>query len=358
LNVNFQSYADEALSKLMEPIRKKYDLPSMAVMILDSKGIVASDISGVRKVGTDIPVTLHDKWHLGSNTKAMTATLVARFIDQGKLTWETRLDKIFPEFAPHFHPGFKDVTLLHLLTHSSGIPTNMDYNRILKEGSVQKQRLILLKEALEKQPEHPLGTKNIYSNTGYIILGAALEKVSGSTWENLIQTEIFSPLQMRTAGFGGTGTLGRIDQPWGHYSSGKPTKINGPTMDNGPFLGPAGRVHCSIEDWSKFIADQLRGARGQDGLLKSATYTKLLKPFIGNRFACGWGLTKNDIVGDTVLSHAGTNTMNYSYAVIAPSQDFAVLICTNQGGDNIRKVCVEVADLLLTFQMEKLKAAK
>jgi CubicO group peptidase (beta-lactamase class C family) len=356
LGMNFQIHADENISKLLEPVRKKYALPALAAMILNSKGIIASDVSGVRKVKTDIPATINDKWHLGSDTKAMTATLIARFIEQDKLQWDTKLASIFPELSDHFDPGFKEITLIQILTHFAGLPKNVDYMRILKIGGpVQTQRISVLKEGIGKPPIYQPGTKYSYSNVGYIILGAVLEKVSNSSWEDLIQKELFLPLQMKSAGFGGAVTLGKIDQPCGHLHNGEPVEGYGPALYNLQMGGPAGSVHCTLEDWSKFVADHLRGARGIDGLLKSKTYIKLQTPMYGNKSACGWGITNNSIVGAPVLSHRGSNNMNFAAVVMAPTQDFAVLVCTNQGGENAGNACSEAVDILLSFQMEKLK---
>jgi CubicO group peptidase (beta-lactamase class C family) len=126
----------------------------------------------------------------------------------------------------------------------------------------QTQRLQALKQSLSKKPEFGSGSKHQYSNLGYVIVGAIVEKVTGMSWEKAIQERIFKPLEMKTAGFGGTGTPGQIDQPWGHKEGGRSVPANGPSVDNPPILGPAGCVHCSIQDWAKFVTDQLRGARG------------------------------------------------------------------------------------------------
>jgi CubicO group peptidase (beta-lactamase class C family) len=356
----FPGRADEDLGKLLEPIQKKYNLPSIAAVILNSKGITSSHASGVRKVGTDIVVTTDDQWHLGSCTKTMTATLVGLYVEKGKLRWDTKLVEIFPDLADKFDPGLKDITVVHLLAHSAGLARDVNYKLILERGgSVQTERINILKEAVAKPPEYPPGIKHLYSNAGYIILGAVLEKVSGSTWEEMVQKELFLPLDMKSAGFGGTGTPGKIDQPWGHYHNDDLAKTNGPKMDNPPHIGPAGTVHCTLQDWAKFVSDQLRGARGADGILKGATYLKLQSPaFNSKKQACGWGITNNDIVGDRVWSHLGSNNMNFAYAVMVPSKDFAVLVVTNKGGDITRKACGEAIDALLTYQMEKLKPAK
>ena len=144
---------------------------------------------------------------------------------------------------------------------------------------------------------------------------------------------VFEPLQMTTAGFGGTGTPGQIDQPWPHTADGEPTAENGPAMDNPPVMGPAGRVHCSIQDWAKFVQDQLRGDRGESALLQPATYQTLHTPPGGGNYALGWITVERDWGGGKVLNHGGDNTMNFANVWVAPKRDFAILVCANQSGD-------------------------
>ena len=108
---------------------------------------------------------------------------------------------------------------------------------------------------------------------------------------------------------------------------------NGPSVDNPPVIGPAGTVHCSIAGWSKFIADHLRGARGERALLKADTYQALHTPRFGAVSALGWGVSSRSVGGATAFAHSGSNGMNASVVLIAPSRDLAVLAVTNQGDD-------------------------
>jgi len=142
---------------------------------------------------------------------------------------------------------------------------------------------------------------------------------------------VFEPLGMTSAGFGGLGTPGTIDQPWGHLAKGKPVKGNGPDWDNPPVAGPAGRVHCSIQDWGRFVSDQLRGARGEAGLLSPESFKTLFA--VGGDYPLGWAALDRSWADGKAYSHSGSNTMNYCTAWLAPNRDFAVLACANMGLD-------------------------
>ena len=168
-----------------------------------------------------------------------------------------------------------------------------------------------------------------------------------------MREEVFEPLGMTSVGFGGTGIAGELNQPWGHFSDGRAAPTNGPAMDNPPVMSPAGRVHCTIQDWARFVVDQLRGARGEAGLLQPASYRKLHSPAFGDEYALGWYVVDRSWGGGKVLNHAGDNTMNYVNVWVAPQRDFATLVCINQSGHTAFLASDEAATALI-----KLRSAK
>ncbi len=349
------SPGEKEINDILEPIRQKHKLPALTGAIVTSKDLKAIGAVGVRKTGMDIPVTLKDKWHLGSDTKAMTAMLIGALVEQGKLKWETTLEEVFPGIATSLHPKLRKVTIIHLLSHRAGLIANILWLAVPVTGTIQDQRRTVLKMAASAKLLSDPGSKYDYSNLGYVIAGAMAEKVTNTSWEDLITKTIFEPLGMKSVGFGGTGTPGKIDQPWGHGPKGKPVSGNGPKMDNPLVLGPAGTVHCTLEDWSKFVIDQLRGARGEPALLQPETYTKLHTPPFDGNYSLGWLVTERDWSGGTVLTHAGSNTMNFAVVWLAPQRDFAVLVCTNQGGPAAQKACDEAAGELIKLHLKDKK---
>lgn len=323
---------DTNVTQLLRPIRQKFNLPAMAAAVVTSDGLKWVGAVGVRKRGTEIPVTLDDLWHLGSDGKIMTSTLIARLVERGQLRWDTTLAEVFPEYAPKMHPDFRSVTLLELLSHHAGLPANLDLAAYAGEDARQLRRRAVENE-LKNAPESKPGSAYAYSNLGYILAAAIVEKTTGKPWETLIAQEVFQPLHIDSAGFGGTGTPGKIDQPWPHTEDGAPVRENGPDMDNPPVMGPAGRIHCTIQDWGKFVRDQLRGARGEPALLQPASYRALQTQPFGGDYALGWIVIPRSWGGGKVFNHGGDNTMNCANVWVAPKRDFAILICVNQGGN-------------------------
>lgn len=340
---------DQAITALLEPIRAKYGLPALCAAVLTSKEPAVIGAVGVRKAGTEIPATIDDKWHLGSNTKAMTASLAGLLVEEGLLRWELTIGETFPELASDMNSDLKKATLRQLLSHRAGLPANIDWRRISEKGSLREQRYNVVKTACSQKPLAKPGRKFAYSNLGYVIAGAMIERVTSASWETEMQKRLFAPLGMASVGYGGAGTPGKIDQPWSHLAGGKPLPANGPDVDNPLVMAPAGCAHCTMADWALFIADQLRGARGEKGLLRPDTYRVLQTPVNGGDYALGWLAVKRDWAGGMALAHQGSNTMNYANAWLAPARDFAVLVCANQGGDEAFQAADEAVGALIGY---------
>jgi CubicO group peptidase (beta-lactamase class C family) len=340
---------DPVITDLLQPIRQKHDLPALAALVLTSERVVASGTVGVRKRGTDTPAGLADCWHLGSDTKAMTAALLARLVDRQQIRWNSTLPEIFPELAANADPAWTNLTLLHLLAHRAGLPANLDLSRY-RGSDAPAERLRAVQQTLAKPPAKASGSNYLYSNLGYILAGAAAERVTGKSWETALRDELFTPLGMTNAGFGGLGTSGLVDQPWPHRASGQPMPANGPNVDNPPVMGPAGRVHAPLSAWAKFIQDQLRGARGQPALLSPQSYRTLRTPPFGGDYALGWLVMERPWAGGVALHHAGDNTMNHANVWLAPQRDFAILVCANQGGERAARACDEAVAALVQWR--------
>jgi len=338
-----ESPQDTDLVRELTAVREEYALPAVAAAVIVDGELRAVAVVGVRKYGSDVAVEVNDPFHLGSCTKAMTASLVGRLVQQGKLKWETTLAEYFPQWKDTMHPDYRDVTLVHLLSHRAGVPPMTDGFAPVSDGELLQltgkpppvQRRRVTEIVLGQPPVCNPGEKKLYSNAGFTIVGAIIEQVTGEDYETLLRRLLFEPLGMSTAGFGAMGATGQIDAPWQHRRDGdKIVPIDpGPFSDNPPFITPAGRVHCSMEDWAKYVRCVLAATRGEEGLLEPLQVRQLQEPPFGGDYALGWGLHERSWGGGKVLSHAGSNGMNYGVAWVAPLRNFAVLAATNCGGD-------------------------
>lgn len=340
------------LDASLEPIRTENELPALAAAEVVGGKVKEFGAVGIRAFGHPEKVTANDKFHIGSCTKAMTATLVGLLVQQKKLQWDMTLAKALPNFATGMNKAFREATLECLLCNRAGFPgetapkgkTLNDVRRL--PGSVFDQRQAYVKMIVAQAPDAPPNTKFIYSNAGFIVAGAIVEHWTKKPWEKAIKEMLFEPLGMKTAGFGWTASKGKRDQPWAHASDGKRPVEPGPGSDNPLCIGPAGTVHCSIGDWAKFAALHVGGGEGER-LLTDETLEKLHTPVGDQDYAMGWNTTERPWGGGKVLTHAGSNTMNFAVAWLAPKKKFASLAATNCAGKGATKACDDVAGMLI-----------
>lgn len=332
------------LAQVAESIRKQHDLPALALVVVKDGAIRDRVAVGVRKAGDSTQVTPNDVFHIGSCTKSMTATLAALLVEEGTLRWATTIADVLPELKGNMNTEYQDVTLEQLLAHRGGVPgepPEAAWKRAWEEkGTPAEQRREFIEAVLKEAPTAPPGTKTAYSNQGYAIAGAMLERITGTPWERLIAERLFKPLGMDSGGFGPPGKHGELDQPWGHVRDGS---INRPSqLDNPPAIAPAGRVHCSLDDLAGYAIFHL--GRGQGGgLLKPESLTRLHTPLEGGDYALGWVVAERRWAGGKTLSHAGSNTMWYVVMWLAPEKNFAVIVATNVGSSGAARGCDEAA---------------
>ena len=329
-------------------ICQRHNLPALAVVVVKDGQICEREAVGVRKFGDPTPVTTNDVFHIGSCTKSMTATLAAMLIEEGKLKWDTTIAEIFPELRGKMNKQYEAVTVEQLLHHRGGVPGAPPpdaWAQAWKEtGTPTQQRREFIAAVLSQPPEAAPGTKMIYSNQGYAIIGAMLEKITGTNYETLLTEKLFKPLHMDSAGFGPPGTQGATDQPWGHT---RKLLITMPVqLDNPPAITPAGRVHCSLDDLARFVMLHLQ-RNPTNGLLKAETLARLHAPGQDGDYACGWVVLQRGWAGGNALMHNGSNTMWYLVMWLAPEKNFAVIAATNIAGSDAEQGCDEAASSMI-----------
>jgi CubicO group peptidase (beta-lactamase class C family) len=358
---NQDPHGVRSLDDMLHTIRRRFKVPALAAALVEDGRLAALGAVGVRRAGHDERVTHNDRFHLGSCTKAMTATLCALLVEQNKLGWTSTIEEVFPDLAPEIGPDFRAVTLDQLLAHRSGFAEGFTFHSTLwpkirdLRGPLDEQRRTLIKVVLQGDPSAPPGTKYAYSNCGYTIAGAMCEQVTSRPWEDMMRELLFEPLGMSSAGFGPPGSPDRIDAPWGHqlgFWNGKWTAMPPESKsDNPAVIGPAGNVHCSLADWAKFASLHLRGSEDKDSFLTSESFRQLHNPILGGDYAGGWLVAERDWAGGKALTHAGSNTMWFSVIWLAPSRSAALLAATNLGTQMAFNACDTAISKLLESRM-------
>lgn len=349
------------LSQALQNIVETYEVPGIAAAVTDRDGILAMGCAGVRRTGGEQAIDINDKFHLGSCGKAMTATVIAKLVEDGQLSWNMTLGEVFDEQKDRMQPGYADITLAQLLTHRSGMPANppraelnkwrqYDDPMLLHDG-----RMLLLVDTIQRPLEHQPGEAFLYSNLGYVAAALMAEQVTGKVWERLVRERLFVPLKLSSAGFGPPNSPqspGRInpmsmnDAPaaMGHDAQGIPAGY-AISADNPQVISPAGTIHMSLPDWTVFARAHLDAGRGYPRLLSASTFQRLHTPAPkqGDNdplYAMGWGQTSSEAwTRGPALFHQGSNTLWLTQIWIAPKRDLAICVAVNQGGEKAEKAC-------------------
>lgn len=321
---------DGRLGEILDYVVADTGLPAVSAMFLHQGLVLEQAVAGVRSNGEPTRVTEEDQWHIGSLTKSMTATLAAVMVEDGVLRWDTTIADLFPELSGSIDPAYMDIRLDELLSHTGGVSTHTsDLAQAVSRdgGDLRSQRYRLTERVLAQSPEHPRGSY-AYSNAGYIVAGAMLERATNMAWESLISEFVFAPLGMQDSGFGPPGKGGPGMQPTGHIPDGSgwySIPADSVDADNPPVFGPAGTVHSTMADLANYMAAHLIGTNGNDipGFLSVDSFEKLHQPMSEAAYALGW------IVSDVSIYHDGSNNRWSAFITIVPSLDIALFVATN-----------------------------
>ncbi|WGM30116.1 serine hydrolase domain-containing protein [Brevundimonas sp. NIBR11] len=300
--------------------------PALGGMVVGPDGASWMGAKGVRHTG-GAAVGPDDLWHLGSNTKAMTAAVYGRLVDKGQASWSATLGEALPDTA--MDPVWKVVPVKQIMAHRAGLADATALGQAwlmtarADPASLPEQRRALTATMLASPPAGAPGAFG-YANSNYILIGAIIERITGGSWEDAMRAELFEPLGITTGGFGAP----QGDQPWGH-GAGEGVDPSGPVTDNPPALGPAGTVHMSLSDYGRFLRVFLSDGAGW---LKPETLAVLMTP-VGEGappYAGGWIVPPGQPWAQgPCLTHDGSNTMWYASTWIAPGIGKAFVAVSN-----------------------------
>ena len=330
---NFQKVLDARVAHL----RDDTGLTGVAAAVVTGGQLAGAAASGERRRGSGIPVTVDDRWHVGSITKSMTATLLAVLEDDGVLSAGDTVSALLPEVE--VTDGWGACTLHHMLTHTAGAPANFPtkvqsvWPETPEELVAARRRFVA--DVLAKEPESPCGERFDYSNVGYTIAGHIAETVAGKPYEALLQERVFVPLMLTSAGFGPPQGDAPNQEPIGHVVLLRWFRLRMDPFktraDNSPVMAPAGAVHMTIGDLARHGAAHLEGESAMSpSLLPRAAWERLHTPFLDDD-ASGWVRVERDWAGGPVLWHNGSNTMWYALLMLLPARNTVLAFATNDG---------------------------
>lgn len=343
------SNKSDSIQHILSKVINEGKAPGIIAAITSSEGIIAIASAGVRKAGSDVKFTTLDKIHLGSCTKAMTSTMIATLVAEGKLNWNTKLIDAIPGLKQKIHSDYHKITLWNLLTHRAGLFKNPSDWGAFENKEIKERRIALIIENMARTSSFPIGEFH-YSNFGYMVAACMAEQITGLSWESLMQKRLFDPLKMTSVGFGAPNTPNEIDQPWGHKKAWYKIGWKADQSDNSEALGPAGMVHLSIEDWAKFLALQMTS---ENPILDRKYLDKLIEQVDIHFYAGGWGVAEQDWAKGIIITHAGSNGIWYTNVLVIPKLDRAFIISTNSRDfGETEELITELTNKLIIMELD------
>jgi len=334
---------EQAITKAMST----FQVPGIAVAIIKDNKVVMSKGFGVIEHGKSAQVTPDTLFGIASNTKAMTAALLANLVDEGKLTWQSKVIDIIPEFQMPDAYVTREFTITDLLAHNSGLGKGAGDLMIWPHTTLTNADVI---KGLKYLPEaSSFRSEFAYDNLLYIVGGEVIARITGQTWNEVIQERIFTPLAMNNT----RAAYSLIEKKNTNVArahvplNGKLNAIDSNFIER---FGAAASVASSVNDMSLWLQAQLnQGAYGaklneksprlfsakqsrtmwKAQTLRSVSETETQQDKTHfSAYGLGWFM--KDYHGVKLLHHGGGILGMVSKVVLVPEEDLAMVILTNQ----------------------------
>jgi CubicO group peptidase (beta-lactamase class C family) len=321
------------------------------VLVTDNGKVIFKKGYGLANMEWDIRNEPDTRFRLASVTKQFTSMLIMQLVEQGKL----RLDGKITDYLPDYPKAAGDkVTLHHLLTHTAGIANYSDLPDYRTFERNRHKPADLIKKFSDLPLAFEPGSAFAYSNSGYILLGAIIEKVTGKSYEKVLQENIFTPLQMHNTGYDLSYKV--LSRRASGYQRWNLVYENAPYIDMSiPYA--SGSLYSTVEDLA--LWDQ---ALYTDKLLSASSKAILFTPY-KNGYAYGWGVGKMQVgqLKDSieVMQHQGAINGFNSTLIRIPANKQLVVLLNNTGAVNLGALQYDILRILYNqpFDLPKVSVA-
>ena len=339
--VSERAIAQDKARKIDELMATYYDYGQFngSVLVAEKGKVIYKKGFGLAEMEWNIPNQPDTKFRLGSITKQFTSMLIMQLVEQGKISLEGKLSTYLPDYRKD--TGEK-VTVHNLLTHTSGIPSYTGLPRFFQDVSRNPYSVEeFVKKYCSGDLEFEPGSKFSYDNSGYFLLGAIIEKVTGKPYEQVLKERILDPLNMKDTGYDHHETI--MKRRASGYQRSPGGIINAPYLDMSlPYA--AGSLYSTVDDL--YLWDQ---ALYSDKLLSPKYKELMFKPFLQN-YAYGWVSSKLTLGGSTesvpAIAHGGgINGFNTLITRLVDDKHLIVLL-NNTGGTKLDEMSRNIAAIL------------
>jgi CubicO group peptidase (beta-lactamase class C family) len=361
LTVGVQAGSPQAQTRyegIVDDALARYRLPGIAVGVIEDGKVVYATTRGERVAGSGEALTSQSIFKIASNTKAMTASVLARLVDQGKLRWDDPVVKYLPSFAMHDPWVTREMQVRDLLVHNSGLPEGGGDLMLWPEPN-KFTRADIVGGLRHIKPAYSFRSGYAYDNLLYVVAGEVAAAAGGAPYETLVQREIFEPLGLsrcRVGAFDRDAT-GDVAQP--HVRREDLQYEAGDNVDAAqvPAItsAAAGGIRCSLDDMLRWMQAWLAPDAKARAWLSEAQRKEMWKartimPISERRkrwddthsLAYAYGFRLADVDGQWTVSHTGTLSGMYSAMVLLPDKRSGFVFLINGDADDARTVLTEV----------------
>ncbi|MBX2882017.1 MAG: beta-lactamase family protein [Granulosicoccus sp.] len=334
----------------LKHFQNKLGVPSVFGGVINQSGILELDAVGVRRRGYSEEVVADDRVHIGSCCKMITAALFGTYVTEHQADWDMPVVELFPDLADSIAEGWQQRTVAELFYCLSGMVANPS-RKILISGHSDKrplpeQRTELVRIAFSQPPRKP--GRFVYSNMSYIVMGAAIDRLSGTSYESALENRLLAPLGITSAGYGPPPIV------WGHSPKvyiggmalfkGKPVNPDDSKSDNPPVLSSAGTLHLSCGDWARLL--RLYQAESNLGVIDDNIIERILRfpQTPGARMSMGWAPVDLDGLG---YAAQGSNVFWSATVLMDDARQRISLVVCNDGRTSVLRQSVFLAQRLL-----------
>lgn len=352
----------ETIDANVRAVIARYRLPGIAVGVIEDGKVVYARGYGETVHGSGDPVTGKTLFKIASNSKAMTAAVLARLVQQGKLRWDDPVVKHLPNFAMHDPWVTAHITVSDLLIHNSGLPQGAGDLMFWPEPNLFS-RDDILQGLRHLKPAYGFRAGYAYDNLLYVVAGQVAAAVGGASYEDLVQRELFQPLGLNGCRVGAftLADAGSVAQPHARTSNGITVYNRDPEQVPEIASAPAGGIRCTLEDMLVWAGNWLTPTPAQLQWLGEAQRAELWKartpmPIAASRrqwenthyYAYAYGFRVADADGEWTVSHTGTLGGMYSMMMLLPDRRSGFVFMINGDGGSARTVLGTVLLKLFT----------
>lgn len=354
-----QADQQAVIQRITDFVAKHYSLPGLAVGVVGKDGVIYSEARGELLAGSNQRVNSQTLFKIASNTKAMTAALLARLVDQGKLGWEDPVVKYLPDFAMHDPWVTRHMQVRDLLIHNSGLGAGAGDLMLWPEPNLFTRKEVIHGLRYLK-PQYSFRSRYAYDNTLYIVAGQVAAAAGGAPYDVLIRREVFEPLGMRRCQVGAWDreAVGNVAQPHAQRDGRNVVvRADPPQVADVPMMA-AGGIRCSLDDMLKWVAMWLQpessgvvnGTPWLSEAQRRAVWTPQTTMPLSQRMrdwdnshysAYGYGWRLTDVDGTWKVSHTGTLSGMYSSVTLLPEKGVGIVIMINADADEARTVLTQ-----------------